>query len=428
MAVNKKLKVLFVCPFAHYTGHFSWAAVHETQALAGANVDIRLLTFCGVTDKSRVTVPQSIVREHTTVGTPFYHLANYLRRWKGIGFISMFIEAFMTQSVAIRLRKKDGYDIIHLRDGEPFLFLPHLFGTFNKNGRWLVSLTGSVFITRPPSSAEIRKNLRLFLYGLYIKAINSHFWKPFYRQSLARNHFLFITQNPKMKQIAEQYMDGVLAGKVLSLELGVDGVEKVISKKEARRYFGLPQDRPVFLSFGFLHAGKDVETIFKAMKDIPPAYLLHGGDQMFRLNLPDSVSLVDKYKMTDRAIIKDKYIPEEEKPYYFFASDAVVLSYTKQFLSTTSLLWQACRFGIPVIASDNGQLGKMVDTHGVGLVFKAEDAGSLRKAMVSFINLGPGELRELKSNCHRFAREFSLASWAEKCLQLYHKLLAGKIP
>jgi hypothetical protein len=44
MAAEERLSVLYVCPFAHETGHFSWAAVHETQALAQSGVDIELLS------------------------------------------------------------------------------------------------------------------------------------------------------------------------------------------------------------------------------------------------------------------------------------------------------------------------------------------------------------------------------------------------
>lgn len=424
MVAKKRLKVLYVCPFAHYTGHFSWAAVHETQALVKAGAEVHLLTFSGVTDEAEVKVRQSVVRQHTKLGIPLYHLANFFRKWKGIGFISMFIEAFLTLNVAIRLKREKKYDIIHLRDGEPFLFLPHLLSLFLKNYNWLVSLTGSNFVNNPPTLVALKQNLRLLLYMLYIKIINCSLWKPIYRKSMAKNHFVFVTQNEKIKQIAELYMGGVLSGKMLSLSLGVNEIDKVISKEETRKYFGLPLDRPVFLSFGFLHAGKDVETIFRAMKDISGAYLLHGGDQMFRLHLVGSINLVDKYDMLDRTIIRDHYIPEEEKPYYFFAADAVILSYTRQFLSTTSLLWQACRFGTPVIASDNGQLGEMVETYNVGLLFKPQNADSLREAILRFIKLKPEEIESLKRNCYRFANEFSMDKWAQKCLEMYVNLLS----
>jgi glycosyltransferase involved in cell wall biosynthesis len=256
--------------------------------------------------------------------------------------------------------------------------------------------------------------------------VNSSLWKPVYRRSLARNNFLFITQNESMKQSFGSYVQGVLSGKVVCLPLGVDEADKVISKEEARKYLGLPQDKPMFLSLGFLHAGKDLETVFRALKDVPNAFLIHGGDQGFRLHLPNSATLAQRYTMVGRVIIRDYYIPEGEKPYYFFAADATILSYTKQFLSTTSLLWEACRFGTPVIASDNGQLKELVKAFQPGLLFTAQDADSLRETILRFLSLKPEEIQVFKDNCRRFANEFSLEKWAQRCLEIYDKLLANK--
>jgi hypothetical protein len=68
MRTKKKLKVLYVCPFAHYTGHFSWAAVHETEALAQDGIDVDLLTFCGVTEQIEVKVASMTVPQQAGCG------------------------------------------------------------------------------------------------------------------------------------------------------------------------------------------------------------------------------------------------------------------------------------------------------------------------------------------------------------------------
>jgi len=429
MVAEKRLKVLYVCPFAHYTGHFPWEAAHETRALAQAGVDVSLLTFCGVTDQAEVKVPHTIVRQHIKLLMSLHHIADFLRRWKNTRWFSMFLETYLTVAVAISLKQKQNYDIIHLRDGEPFLFLPHLLSLRRRHCNWVISLTGSNLITmatHPSLFSALRKSFRLFLYTIYVRILTTKLWQPVYRSSLAKNHFIFLTQNKTMQQNFESYMGGVLTGKVLCLSLGVNEIVEGVSREEARRYFRLPQDKRVFLSFGFLHDGKDIETIFSALKDVPDAVLLHGGDEMFKLHLPNSADLAKRYDMLERAIIKDYYIPEEEKPYYFFAADAIILSYTRQFLGTTSLLWQACRFGTPVIASDNGQLRELVETYNVGLLFEAQNSDSLRQAILHFISLKPREIKVLKDNCHRFAREFSDEKWAQKCLEIYSKVLASK--
>jgi glycosyltransferase involved in cell wall biosynthesis len=427
MVAKKRIKVLYVCPFAHYTGHFPWEAANETEALAKAGVDVNLLTFCGVTDEAEVKVPQLTARSQTRLGAPTYSLTNLFRKSGTTRWLCMLLETYLTLMVAIRLKKKPGYDIIHLRDGEPFLFLPHLLSYSRKDYNWIVSLTGSNLVTLTSHSSlfsAMRESFRLFLYTIYIRCLTGGIWRPVYRRSLGRNRFLFLTQNETMQQNFEEYMGGALKGKVLCLSLGVNDAGTVISKEKSRRHFGLPLDKPVFLSFGFLHGGKDMETVFQALKDIPDAFLLHGGDQTFRMHLLNSVDLAERYNMKDRAVVKEHYILEEEKPYYFFAADAIILSYTRQFLGTTSLLWQACRFGTPVIASDNGQLKELMERYQPGLLFQAQDSDSLHKAIVRFIKLKPEQIESFKRNCYRFANEFSMDKWANKCLEIYDRILS----
>jgi glycosyltransferase involved in cell wall biosynthesis len=168
--------------------------------------------------------------------------------------------------------------------------------------------------------------------------------------------------------------------------------------------------------------GKDVKTMFRALKDVPDAFLIHGGAPGWSTDLT-STNLVQEYGMQERAIIRNYYIPEEEKPYYFFAADAVILSYTKQFESTASLFWEACRFGIPIIASDNGQHKKLVEAFKPGLLFTAQNADSLRETIIYFINLNSGEIQIMKDNCRRFSDEFSMEKWAQGCLEIYDNLL-----
>jgi len=420
----KSLKILFVCPFAHYTGHFPWAAVHETHALAQAGAHVELLTFCGVRDNAQVKVPQTTLRQHIKLSLPLYHLANVLRKWKTTQRLAMFLETWMTLSVAIRLKESKKLDILHLRDGEPFPFLVHLFNFTRKDYRWFVSLTGTNLLQYPPLSEALKKSFGMFIYIVLLRAVNSSLWKPVYRRSLDRNRFVFSVQNELMKKRFEAFVDGALAGKVVYLPLGADIVEKEIPQQEARAFLGIPSDRTVILSFGACHVGKDLETVFKALEEIPGVVLLQGGDDSVLGAQASVAALAQKYNMTDKTVIRNYYISEEEKPYYFFAADATVLSYNKDFTSTTSLLWQTCRFKIPVIASDNGQLKELMEAFQVGLLFKAQDADSLAKTVRHFISLGPGAIETFKNNCHMFYNEFSMEKWAQRCLDIYRKLLA----
>jgi glycosyltransferase involved in cell wall biosynthesis len=414
------IKILYVCPFAHYTGHPPRAAIHEPQALARAGAEVTLLTFHGIIDNTEAKVPHVTVLKRARTRSSLQSLVRLLfTRWSLFRWPFMLLENLWTLAVAIRLKRKLKYDIIHLRDGEPFLFIPFLLSLPLRDCNWVVALIGgNLYYTLPPPLTTLRKDFRLFVYATALSILNSRLWRPLYRWSLARNHFVFLAQNEAVKQTYDSYMHGVFSEKVVCVPRGADATERLISKQEARKHLGLPQDKPMFLSFGVPHPGKDLETVFCALKDVPGVLLVQAGKHAFSVGANPG-KLSQNYAVLDRVIIRDYYIPEEEKPYYFFAADAAILSYTKQFLSTTSLLWEACHFGTPVIASDNGQLKELIEAFQSGLLFTAQDADSLRQAMRQFINLKPEDINVFKSNCRRFRDEFSIEKWAQKCLEIY---------
>jgi len=413
----KHLKVLYVCPFANYPGHFSWAATRETAALKKAGVDVTLLTFSGVIDEAQVQVPQITVLAKTG-------MVNYVRRFLSVvrknaitRWMLMSFETFLTLAKAITLKKRLAIDIIHLRDGEPYIFLSHFLSLPFKDYSWLISLTASNIY--PPTDIKNKKQL---VYTTAVRIINNRMWEPLYKLSMKRNQFLFAVQNPIAQSGYSNYMNGVFGGRVECLPVGVSAAQDRIPKEKAKRLLGISTDKPVFLAFGAYHSGKDFETIFRALADVSDAYFVLAGSRAFGLGM-SLQDIAGESIDTDRMSIRDYYVPEEEKPYYFFAADAAILSYTKEFLSTTSLLWESCRFGVPVIASDNGDLKVLMDTFEPGLLFKAQDADSLKEAIIRFIKLRPGEVDNLKANCRRFTREFSMERWAQRCMDLYDRLL-----
>ena len=335
----------------------------------------------------------------------------------------MVLEHVLTLAVAMRLKRKLKYDIIQMREGEPFLPAPFLLSLPFRDYNWVVLVGGgNLFYTPPPLFTILRKQPRLFVYAIALKVLNSKLWRPLYRASMARNRFLFLAGNEAVKQSYDSYMQGVFSGKVVYIRPALGGMVRRGSKEDARQRLGLPDDKPLFLSFGVPHPGKDFLTVFRALKHVPDVLLLQAGRTAFSVGA-NPAKLAKTDAALDRVIIRDYYIPEEEKPYYFRAADAVILSYTKQYLGPAGILWEACHSGTPVIASDAGELGELVRAFQVGLLFTTQDSASLKEAITRFVSLKPEEIKLLKENCRRFGDEFSIDKFAEKCLELYGSLL-----
>jgi glycosyltransferase involved in cell wall biosynthesis len=199
-----------------------------------------------------------------------------------------------------------------------------------------------------------------------------------------------------------------------------------ISPEKARQHLGLPINKIVFLHFGALHWGKDIETVFAAFKGISNAILVFAGKIMFSVAQALNIeNLINRYELQGKVIFIDSYIPEEDKKYYFAAADAIILSYRRKFLSTASLLFEAARFRVPVIASDNGELGETVRKYNLGLVFKAQDPSSLKESLIRFCNLGYDEKKVFRENCEKFSRYFSIANWVQKHTEIFQSLCAS---
>lgn len=405
-------KLLYICPFAHHPGHPPAATLNETIALKDAGVDVKLVTFCGIIDQTPAEVPEEWVAK----SNGFLAL---LRRNTPTRWVLMVFETALTLMLAIRIYRREKFDVMYLRDGEPFLFLHHFLSLPFTGLKWIVSLTAAVVFT-PVMPKLAWRTLPLTIYILVVRfVVNNPMWRPLYWASVRRNTFRFVTQNEMAKRRFSDYLNGVFGERVKCVPIGMRAMNhsKSISRKEARGFFGLPQDKFVLLSFGAPHSGKDLDVVFKALQALDGVWLLHGGLQAFSLgsHLP---LLAERYGLTGRVLVRDYYVSEEEKPLYFAAADVIVLSYTRAFSSTASMLWEAAEYRMPVIASDNGELPHLVRNYGMGVTFRASDELDLVKAMRQFMGCSEQEIFAMKAGCADFSRDHSISKWTGRVLDL----------
>ena len=410
------MKVLYICPFAHYSGHPPFAAMNEPSTLGKYGHDVTLLTFCGIMKGMNEQVRSLTVvpREPYWIHKIFKLIRKFtIARW-GL----MLVETTLTIRKAIKLRNE--YDVFHLRDGEPFLFVSHILSLKYRNIKWAVSLTASNLYA--PYKVKTNANPFLWLYTTCLKFVNSKIWKGLYQRSLKRNQFIFMTQNEIARRGYEQYLGGVFKGKVRCVPLAVsDNNIKTISKKVARQRLGLPMDKIVLLSFGAPHSGKDIESVFKAVEGLEDVYLVHAGIQAFSLG-SNPTKLAQTYGMDGRVKVFDYYIPEEEKPYFFCGSDVLMLAYTKAFKSTSSMLWEATKYGLSVISSDANTLGEDVSKYDLGLLYEAENAESMKLAITTFMKTTDMLKKRYKLNSKRFMDDYSPEKWTDRCNAIYFEL------
>lgn len=115
--------------------------------------------------------------------------------------------------------------------------------------------------------------------------------------------------------------------------------------------------------------------------------------------------------------LREGFIPHTEIPGLFGRANAVVLPYTDATQSGVAAM--AMRFGRPVIASDVGSIGEVVNHGANGLLVQPRDAGELAQAIEALVS-DPLLSARLAEGALRTAREqLSWTAIAHKTAQVY---------
>jgi glycosyltransferase involved in cell wall biosynthesis len=399
----------YVSPFAHTEGHFSYAAQIETRALSECG-QVVLITFLGTRSgqfSNRVT-QQVVGPTHGILN----RLVVKLERRRYARFPLLFVAAFTCLVSCCIQTRKENNAVILLRDSDPFLFLPHVMSFFFPRRKWLVSVIG------------IYRDARLTPKSI----IGSRIWKPIVLASLRKGEYTYLCQHESiLKYYSVDFLDGALARRLRVVPpLVPDGriASNEYLKARAREGLGIPVDSFVMLSFGAAHPGKDLRLILNAVDQLPGIFLVHAG----RIDISTKAELGDLSQLpSGKYIIRDAYVAEDEKESYFVASDVGILSYKKEFMRTPSMLWECCRFGLPVIASETAQLKELLERYNVGTLFEPGSVASLRRAIAYMQSISRETRATMKRNSERFIQAYSAEAWRKAVLSAAQSLNQARL-
>lgn len=430
------MRILFVEPFGQHEGHPPIESKRVTDALAEAGVHITLVTFDGVigdwTETSKIERHLSVVTQSGPLSRLLY-LIPRLRYFLVTRYLADLAEVLLTTLLAFKVSRKQRYDAIHFFDGQPVFIFPFLGALFTKNYNFVVN------IYFPSPAQELRggleefrqalrkKDYRYFLHLVLVTLINTRgialLQRFIYEKGLSKNHFSFICHTNEVRESYKAHLGGILYDKIHVIPLGAKPPEQqAVSLKQARGYLHLPEEVKIFLCFGTNHVGKNFEVIFQAVQGLPKAfYLVFAGKSAQGDKVRDPLILAERYNWVENTKVVSQFVPETEKAYYFYASDAILLSYVKELVASVSVLNEACQFQLPVIASDAGQLGEYVRAYNLGMSFVPEEPDSLRSAITSFLDLTEEEKLAIKANFHRFAADLPWQEVAHRYISLYSR-------
>lgn len=420
------MKVLLVEPLGHLGGHMSAHTKYLSEALAHTDIDATLLTFDGLLG-SRHGLDAKLKHvsfiSKTGIFSPVFRFLPFQHI---VGTICTFLILF--------LLRRQRFDVIHILDCyERENSFPMFAVIVNHYGLVLTLFATSRAVELKNLGTKFRDAffkrqvkicLELCLIRISWTRLARAFRRYLYNRAAKRNHLAFCCYT---RSVCESHSESLQFSKVVRMFHGV-GIPETQSMPqiEARESLGLSLDGPLFLHFGDNHSMKCFEAIFQAFRSLPSYYkLIFAGrvNPIFQDNNP--WKLASKYDCNKKTIIIDQYIPEEEMRQYFYAADAVIISHRREHRGGSGVLAPACRYGVPVIASntDTGELGEIVDGYKLGLTFTAEDHQSLQESILSFLNLEEDKRKEIKNNFFNFALTHSWEKAAEDHVVLYQNLI-----
>lgn len=208
-------------------------------------------------------------------------------------------------------------------------------------------------------------------------------------------------------------------------EVLYDGVPEIsmgIPKVEARSAYGLPADVPLIGMASRIHPGKDFESLILAAKIVAESfpscrYLLAGDHDQYPVHREHFLhlqSLLREAGLDDRFVFAG-FEPDISR--FFAAIDIFVLSSQAEGLPLTILEAMAC--GKPVVATDVGGIGEIVEDQRTGLLAPEKSPERLANALLSLIS-DAGKADEIsRAGRELVLRDFGTQSFQKRVRDLY---------
>jgi len=196
---------------------------------------------------------------------------------------------------------------------------------------------------------------------------------------------------------------------------------KGISKKEAREYLKVPQNKRIILHFGNIRDYKGLDVLLKSLKfiakEIRDVLLIIAGQPW--VNWKKYEKIIKENNLEDYIVKKLDFIPPSEVEYYFSASDIVVLPY-KYFHSQSGIGALALPFKKSLIVTDVGGLPDFVRDERA--LARANDAEDLAEKIIDILK-NETLLSKLEKDSEKVRERFQWNKLAKETLGVYEDMV-----
>lgn len=217
--------------------------------------------------------------------------------------------------------------------------------------------------------------------GLSVTSLPTHFHE-FNRRALARSlrqgelsrTFVLAPQTEDWFQ--EQYPSFPIE-KVRSVPDPIKPVSNEIGHDAARRNLSLPTNLSLILFFGKLRREKGSDILLEAINDFPSDVGVVFAGPPGSVTSSDIKRVKTSLSNPNRIVERLQFIPNDEVHDYFRSADVVILPYRSEYDGTSGVLQHAAATGTPVLATDAGHVGHLVDKWDLGTVVEPDSPSAV---------------------------------------------------
>ena len=149
----------------------------------------------------------------------------------------------------------------------------------------------------------------------------------------------------------------------------------IYSNHIAREQLNLHTDKTIISMIGSMEKYKGVDILLKSLRNVKNPFFLILAGNLKEYMEEEILELIAPYK--DNVLFLNGYVDDEKFIRLICASNYIMVPYRKSFEATSGPMTEAIRCGIPIIASDFGNVGFLTHKYNLGYLFEAENTRSL---------------------------------------------------
>lgn len=406
------MKVLFIQPTSDKRGHYGLWTNQLCQAIAKQGHDLHLLTNRNDPTKYLKEPPQfnTIEVENGKYEFGYYDEIKKTKPWWY--WYGYFKTSFVIVKAALKLCQQQQFDGIFLTDTE-YLMATLLLKLYKKNVPPVVwHVQAANFTYDAYCGSAIKKIYKVFQRELFKTVINNEVkgfavLGQFHQEQLRQQ--LNITSSFPVEIVPD----------------GAEIIEEKINQAEARKKVNINGSGLVFLFLGILRKDKGLEYLIEAlsyMKDKEFKVIIAGAP--FEWSVEQIQSLIDRYDVSSKVILRLDYISDEDVPYYYFASDVVLFPYTNEYTGGCGpLIKGASAHSKPVIVTQVSDIARVVKENNNGLIVAPCDGKAYADAMMNFMRLPQDAKHSMVFSAESLARKHSWPNVARTFCDLMQQVV-----